>query len=135
MICRSFCFDDYPAVISLWQAAGLEVGPSDTHEAIHTQLARDPDLFLVAEKQGAVVGTVYGRFDGRRGWVNRLAVRPDEQRNGIGRELLAELEWRLTALGCTKINLLIEVDNASVESFYQRQGYTTDPLVFMEKRL
>ena len=48
---------------------------------------------------------------------------------------MAELEVRLRALGCTKVNLLIEADNAAVTGFYERVGFTRDDLIFMEKWL
>jgi hypothetical protein len=48
---------------------------------------------------------------------------------------LAELERRLSAKGCRKINLLIEPDNQAVTGFYRRHGYAEDELIFMEKWL
>ena len=48
---------------------------------------------------------------------------------------MAELEERLMAIGCPKINLLIEADNAGVVPFYQALGYQTDDLIVMEKYL
>jgi ribosomal protein S18 acetylase RimI-like enzyme len=135
MICRSFAMTDYDAVVALWRSAGLEIGISDTREAIAHRLERDPDLFVVGEEGGAVVAAVLGCYDGRRGWVNRLAVRDDLRNRALGAQLLAELERRFRIVGCVKVNLLIEPDNAGVEAFYRKQGYATDPLIFMEKRL
>ena len=43
-----------------------------------------PDLFFVAELDGEVVGTVLAGWDGHRGWIYSLGVRPDLQRSGIG---------------------------------------------------
>jgi len=67
---------DYPAVISLWQTAGpgIHVSPSDSPGEIAKKLQRDPDLFLVAEADERIVGTVLGGFDGRRGLVYHLVV-------------------------------------------------------------
>src|SRR3546814_13845060 len=48
---------------------------------------------------------------------------------------MAEAERRLAAIGCDKVNLLIEPDNAGVERFYRRLGYDRDELIFMEKWL
>src|SRR5947209_4234119 len=132
MHCRSFAMSDYDAVVALWRAAGLEIGISDTRAAIAHRLQRDPDLFVVGEEAGLVAAAVLGCYDGRRGWVNRLAVRPDMQQRSLGALLLAELERRFRSVGCVKVNLLIEPDNAGVEAFYRRQGYATDPLIFME---
>jgi ribosomal protein S18 acetylase RimI-like enzyme len=63
--------EDYPAVIDLWQNAGpgIHLRRSDQPEDIERKLERDPDLFLVAEVGGQIVGAVLGGFDGRRGFM------------------------------------------------------------------
>jgi GNAT superfamily N-acetyltransferase len=43
-----------------------------------------------------------------------MATRPDRRGQGIASALLAELERRLLVLGCAKVNLLIEPDNAGI---------------------
>src|SRR2546430_9986278 len=55
-----------------------------------SDLERVPDLFLVAESGGRVVGSVVGGWDNWRGHVYRLAVHPAFRRRGLGRELAAE---------------------------------------------
>ena len=67
---------DYPAVLALWQTAGpgIHVSPSDTPPELERKLRRDPELFLAAETDDQLVGTVLGGFDGRRGMVYHLAV-------------------------------------------------------------
>ena len=102
---------------------------------IEHKMKRDPELFIVAESAGRISGAVLGCYDGRRGWVNHLAVAPDRQRKGIGTMLVAELEARFRAIGCVKVNLLIEPDNNDVQRFYDGIGYTRDELIFMEKTL
>ncbi len=68
--------EDYPAVYALWQNAGpgIHVRRSDEPEEIARKLERDPDLFLFAEVDGEVIGSVLGGFDGRRGMMYHLAV-------------------------------------------------------------
>jgi ribosomal protein S18 acetylase RimI-like enzyme len=77
-------------------------------------LVRDPELVVVAEDTDGLAAAVLGTFDGRRGWVNRLATRPDQRGHGHASAVLAELERRLSAQGCRKVNLLIELDNERV---------------------
>ena len=132
---REFRMDDYQQVIAVWQATGLKVGRTETQEGIRKKLERDSDLFLVAQDGDRIVGVVLGSYDGRRGWINRLAVVPAHQGAGLGLRLVAEVETRLKARGCQKVNLLIEPSNARVQGFYERLGYNTDELIFMEKWL
>lgn len=123
---REFIFEyDYEPVLNLWQAieAGMQVGRSDTAEEIKRKIERDPDLFLLAETDGAVVGTIVGGFDGRRGMIYHLAVRKDLRRLGIGAALLAEVEKRLQTKGCLKIYLLVLEDNHSAIRFYEECGW------------
>ena len=67
---------DYPQVIDLWKHAGpgIHLRRSDDQDEIDKKLQRDPDLFLLAELDGSIIGSVLGGFDGRRGMVYHLAV-------------------------------------------------------------
>ncbi len=132
---RTFSMDDYDQVILLWHETGLRVGPSDSREGILRKLERDADLFLVAQKGERIIGAVIGCYDGRRGWVNHLAVESDYQGQRIGAALMQELERRLRACGCIKMNLLVAQANSRVLGFYHRLGFESDDVIFMQKWL
>ena len=70
-----------------------------------------------------IVGTVIGGWDGRRGWVYRMAVHPDYQRRGIGTALMRDLEERFRAKGALAINVIYNTDNARARAFYCSLGY------------
>lgn len=123
---REFHFpEDYNSVLHLWQGIekGVHVGRSDTLAEIEKKIAHDPDLFLVAELDGDIVGTVIGGFDGRRGLIYHLAVAAPVRGVGIGSHLMAEVELRLRAKGCLKCYLLVTLDNSEVGDYYQRRGW------------
>lgn len=127
---------DTAGLIALWEAAGLEFDPRAVPAELAGVLARTPQLVLVEEDEaGEIAGAVLGTYDGRRGRVSRLAVRPGLQGRGLGSRLLAELERRLAELGCPKVNLQVEADNAEVTGFYARHGYRQHDLIFLEKWL
>jgi uncharacterized protein len=131
---RSATVHDSASLADLWRVAGLRFHPELTDRELAAPLAQG--LVLVDEDPpGEITGTVFGSYDGMRGWIHRLATRPDRRRRGIGAALLTELERRLLALGCPKVNLLIEPDNTAVAGFYARFGYRPDELLFMEKWL
>jgi ribosomal protein S18 acetylase RimI-like enzyme len=132
---RSATVADAPRLIELWTAAGLKFRAEDVPAELAAVLDRDPDLVLVAEDASGLTAAVLGTFDGRRGWVNRLATRADLRGRGQASAVLAELELRLGAKGCRKVNLLVEPDNEQVTGFYRRSGYAEDQLIFMEKWL
>ena len=116
--------EDHPEAAALWRAAeGMSV-PS--LEEIERKLQRDPELFLVAVDGASpetVVGGVMGTYDGRRGWIFRLAVDPLRRRQGIGRALVQELEARYRAMGVEAIRLLSMADNGGARAFWERLGY------------
>lgn len=88
---------------------------------------------MVAEDAGKIVGIVLGRFDGRRGWINHLAVDPGYRTRGLGRDLVKRVERRLVRKGCAKVNLHVEPENHGVSAFYVHIGYRPRDLLFMEK--
>ncbi len=129
---RQFSWPDYDAVVAVWTAAERDVVPRAELEA---KLDRDPELFVVAETGGAVTGVALGTYDGRRGWILRLAVHPDHRRNGIATALVHEVERRLAELGCPQVNLLVLPDNEAGLRFWQELGYLPCPDVVCTKPL
>lgn len=126
---------DLSALNALWERCGLHPSRSDTSERLAALIEFCGGLFLAASRGDEVVGSVMASWDGRRGWINRLAVAPSARGAQLGDRLMAEAERRLRAIGCDKVNLLIEPDNAGIERFYRRHGYERDELIFMEKWL
>jgi ribosomal protein S18 acetylase RimI-like enzyme len=137
-IIRTFRYpEDLVEVLELWGNAGpgVHVGRSDSPEEIQKKLTRDPDLFLVAELDGRLVGTVLGGFDGRRGMVYHLAVAVDQRRQGLGEALMQAVETRLQAKGCLRYYLLVTQDNESAIKFYEQRGHEYLPLHIFAKDL
>jgi ribosomal protein S18 acetylase RimI-like enzyme len=132
---RPFVPADTAAVIEIWKACDLIRPQNDPRKDILRKGAVQPELFIVAEVEGALVGTVMCGYEGHRGWINYLAVLPVKQRAGIGRALMGEAEKKLRALGCPKINLQVRVGNEKVLAFYRALGFSVDDVVSMGKRL
>jgi len=138
LVIREFDLErDYDPALALWNAAGpgVHVGASDGREQIALKLTHDPDLFLVAEEDGRLIGTVIGGWDGRRGLIYHLAVAADFRRQGVGHCLMAEVEQRLKAKGCAKSYLLVAQDNFAVLDFYRKLGWETMPVQVIGKEL
>lgn len=122
---REFSLVDHAAAAVIWEAADGMTVPS--RDEVERKLERDPGLFLVADEEGEVVGVVMGAYDGRRGWIYRLAVAPDRRRSGVGSALIAELEERFRAMGVHRIRLLAYGSNAAGRTFWERLGYRAAP--------
>lgn len=113
VIRRQYTTQDCDAVRDLWLRAGLELRPSDTKEELEKKLQRDPELFLVAEEEGEIIGTAIGAFDGRRGFIYHRVAAPEHQGEGIGKALIERLSEGLKKLGCIRLLLLVDEDNVS----------------------
>jgi len=116
---------DYPAVKKLWEEMekGVHLGRSDAPGEIEKKISRDPDLFLVAGTDECIIGSVIGGYDGRRGLLYHLAVAKEFRHQGVGSQLLEEIEERLRSKGCLKCYLMVTPDNSEVESFYEKRGW------------
>jgi ribosomal protein S18 acetylase RimI-like enzyme len=127
ILIREFKYpEDYPAALLLWEKAGpgIHLRRSDDPDEIQKKLQRDPDLFLIAEIGGKMIGTVLGGFDGRRGMVYHLAVSEQHRRQGVGEALMDELERRLKTKKCIRCYLLVTTENDSAMQFYEKRGWS-----------
>ena len=132
---REFADADEERVVALWTRCGLVRPWNDPRRDIARKKRVQREMFFVAEEAGEIVGAVMGGYDGHRGWVNYLAVDESCRRSGLGRRLMDEVEARLRALGCPKLNLQVRNDNAVALGFYERLGFRRDDAVSLGKRL
>lgn len=123
------------SVIALWKECGLTTPQNDPSKDIERKLKVDPDLFLVGLLEGKVIASVMGGYEGHRGWINYLAVKPDYQGQGYGQAIMQAVEGRIRAKGCPKINLQVRTTNESVIRFYASLGYGNDNVIGLGKRL
>lgn len=122
-------------VIDLWRECALVVPQNDPAKDIERKLKVDPELFLVGLIDETVVATVMGGYEGHRGWINYLAVKPSHQRNGYGQAMMQAVEARIKLKGCPKINLQVRSTNKAVIEFYSAIGYGNDNVLGLGKRL
>lgn len=132
---RPFQPVDEPAVIDLWHQCGLVRPNNDPRKDIQRKAMVRPDLFLVGCLEQKLVASVMAGYEGRRGWINYLAVHPGHQRRGWGRAMMDAAEQLLRAAGAPKINLQVRTSNTAVLAFYRAIGYAPDDVVSLGKRL
>lgn len=117
--------EDYDAVIALWERAGLAFEPHgrDSRHAISRQIRSSGHLMFVAEADGQIIGTAFGSHDGRKGWINRLAVDPRYRRLGLAQQLVKRVEEALTREGLLIVAALVEAPNEPSLSLFRKLGY------------
>jgi ribosomal protein S18 acetylase RimI-like enzyme len=137
---RPLGIDDYDAIMNLWRRTGLSsLRPNgrDSRDAFAHQLEADrsPQTVLVLEKEGELIGVVVATHDGRKGWINRLAVDPDHRRRGYAKRLIVAAEQAIRTQGIHVIAALIERENDASLELFQRAGYhLTDQICYLSKR-
>lgn len=121
--------DDYEAIRAVWEAAGLPVRPGgrDSRDQFARQMAGRTQTVIGLRTGGRLIGVVVVTHDGRKGWINRLAVHPDYRRQGAGMKLIAEAERALHEQGMQVIAALIESGNEASLALFQRAGYLDYP--------
>jgi len=127
---------DRIATIELWNSVFAYDAPhNEPGISIDNKVAVSDGLFYVACNGNEIVGTVMAGYDGHRGWIYSLAVKPDQQKQGIGKKLMARAEAALRELKCIKINLQVLDTNTGIVEFYKKLGYVVEPRVSMGKLL
>lgn len=121
---REFRPDDYEDVVALWRnTEGLVLRDVDQRNPIVRYLRSNPGLSFVATVQGRVVGAVLCGTDGRRGYLQHLAVAPGHRRRGIGRALAERCVAALASRGLDKCHLMVLPENEPARAFWRRLGW------------
>ena len=115
---------DYDEVRALWQQSeGIDLSGADSRNSIARFLERNPGLSFVAMDGGQLVGAVLCGHDGRRGYIDHLAVRKSHRRQGIGRMLASRCLYNLMQNGIQKWNLFVREDNKDAIEFWSKLGW------------
>jgi N-acetylglutamate synthase len=129
--------EDYDDIISLWTRAGLHHQPNgrDSRENLTREL-NDPDVdALVAVSGDAMIGTIIGTNDGRKGWVNRLAVDPEYRGEGVAKTLVERVEACFRERSLMVFCCLINAENEASQSLFETIGYDRHPeVVYYSKK-
>lgn len=137
IIIRELELDDYEPLVALWSAVGLpaRLRGRDARAAIRRQIESPCTRYLVAEREGRLVGSVFGTHDSRKGWINRLAVDPAFRKRGIGRALVDELEAWFSGQGLGIVACLVEGWNTDSKAVFERLGYQSfEGMIYLTKR-
>ena len=121
---REMCIADYDSVINLWcETEGMSIRDADSKQSIATYLERNPGLSFVAESKQGVVGAVLVGTDGRRGYLQHLAVSTEFRGQKLGCKLVTEAVNALAGVGVPKTYLFVYNDNINAQKFYEKLGW------------
>jgi len=123
---RELELEDYDEVEKIWKLTDL-FNSRDNKGRYEKILKQNKDLFLIAEKEDQIIGTVYGVFPYMWfslptfgiGYVGHLAVHPDAQGFGVGSKLLVEICNRLKKRGKSRVFLFAHSSGGRNEDLYE----------------
>ena len=121
---RCMQISDYDAVIELWRSCeGLLLREADSKPGIDRYLARNPGLSFVAENGSGIVGSIMAGHDGKRGYLQHLAVDEVSRGQGVGGRLIELCLDALKAEGIEKTHLHVLKANRFGRRYWQRRGW------------
>ena len=137
VVIRKFKINDYDKIMILWKSTRLPCKPDgrDSRDRLNSGTAHGNSLFLVAESDGELVGSILGTHDGRKGWINRLAIAPEFRKRGIARRLVTAIEDWLYQLGIEVISCLVEDENRTSIQTFKKLGYCKSrDIIYLSKK-
>jgi len=126
---------DLPGLLAFWsRTQGVGLNESDTPECLKIYLDRNPGLSVIALDGENIAGAVLCGHDGRRGYLNHLAVAEVSRRQGLGRRLVEQCLMKLHALGIRRCTIFLFADNGAGAAFWSRCGWNhRSDLVMMQR--
>ncbi len=134
---RFYNNSDYDAVKQVLQEADLFDETWEAPENLARKIEKDKESILVAADGERVIGCVFIVEDGWTATIWRLAVRKDQRRQGIGKQLMEKAEEIVRARGLKEVALLVNTNNQTLKNWYTKQNYEASPsdYTFMYKEL
>lgn len=122
---RQMRVDDYDSVLRLWQTCeGLSLRDADSRAGIGRYLERNPGLSFVAEQDTEMIGSIMAGHDGKRGYIQHLAVAEPFRRLGVAGRLIDHSLGALKALGIEKSHVHVLKSNAGGLDYWMQRGWT-----------
>jgi len=116
--------DDYDEVLRLWAACeGLSIRDADSRDGIERYLARNPGLSHVAIDDARIVGSIMGGHDGKRGYIQHLAVAETARKQGVASRLVALCVEALKHEGIEKSHVHVLKHNQKGNAYWTRLGW------------
>ncbi len=136
-VLRRLGLADYDRLITLWNGVGLEHKPRgrDSRPSFERQLELDMVAYLGLFQKDELLAAVLATHDGRKGWINRLAVATAHRWTGLARRLINAAEEWLASQGVGIYACFVEEWNEGSQKAFAACGYEVYPgVVYMTKR-
>ena len=128
---RRLTINDYAGIVRVWSVAGLPFRPNgrDSLTMMAAEMNRDFCAYIGLEIDAKLIGVVIAQYDGRHGWINRLAVDPDYRGIGLAGDLIGACEAFFEQYGEVVVSALIEDENTPSMSCFGKSGFEYFPSI------
>lgn len=128
---RPMTESDLSQVIEFWKN-NYELSKRDTVERLKIFLQKNKDLSTVAvDDRGNIVGTVLASYDGRKGYIQKMAVSESLRGQGYGETLLKNTVEKLKQNGGLDIRVNC---SQKLVPFYEKCGFEVKNVVSLQIR-
>ncbi|MDP8201874.1 MAG: GNAT family N-acetyltransferase [Candidatus Tenebribacter burtonii] len=138
LIIREMLASEYENLIDIWIKSSLPFKPEgrDSEENIKRQLKLKNNRFFVAEINERFAGAIIASHNGRKGWINRLAVLPEFRGKGIAASLIKKSEDFFLSSNVKIFACLIEDWNETSMIFFHNKDYVKHKdIIYYTKKL
>jgi ribosomal protein S18 acetylase RimI-like enzyme len=124
-VVREISPDDYEALVAFWaKIDGIELDSTETQERFQFFLMRNKGKSFLVIENGEIVGACLASHNGRRGFLNHLAVAQTHRRKGLARKLVDSCLQKLQTDGIRKIYVVLLKDNTEGPAFWKHMGWS-----------
>ena len=125
VILKRLSIDDYQEIINLWADAGLPFKPKgrDSRAMMVKEMQQEGVAYFGIDDENNMLAVGIANYDGRRGWINRVAVDPDRRGDGLAGMIIEECEKFMRSRGAVVMTALIEDINEPSISCFQKAGF------------
>jgi ribosomal-protein-alanine N-acetyltransferase len=120
---RPFSLADLPRVLEI-EPASFRMVDAWSKPIFRKWYRQCPDLFIVAEISGTIVGYMCTYIEQKTGEIESIAVDPAFRRQGVGSALMDYTLKEMHASGITTVELQVRTTNPGGIRFWQNVGFS-----------
>ncbi len=127
-VIKKLSIDDYEEIVNLWADAGLPFKPQgrDSRAMMSKEMQQEGVAYFGLYENSQLLAVGIANYDGRRGWINRVAVDPDRRGESLAGMIIEECEKFMRTKGAVVLTALIEDINEPSISCFKKAGFICD---------
>lgn len=136
-IIRRLTIADYDDIVRVWKNADLSFMPEgrERQDILQKEFEQSHCAAFGLFIDSRMIGTVLANWDGRRGWISRLAVEPEYRGRGHAGMLIRACEVFFEEKGALLTAAFIKAGNTKSMAAFGREGYVCLPKMKLFRKI